>query len=185
MIQNNKLIFLIFTLIFVLKSVKGFSNPDHLPVKIASYGRWSVFYYTENGNKVCFTKSNPVDKITNHNQVSPKREPFIAFSIFDRHKIEFYTNFDYGLRLNSNPVLSTGNGSFYLLSTEVDYGQIAYLSDELSEADLMNKAIDGNYIYIFSRSMHNTYSVDMYSINGLDKAFDRMKKECNFKECCN
>lgn len=180
MFQSKFSIFLAFIL-FLFKSFISYCVPDHFPIKIGSYGKWSAYYYFENGSKICYIKSYTVDKLTNHNIVNHERNPFISFSIFDNHMIEFYSNFDYGLRLNSSQVLSTGN-NLYLLSPDNEYGEISYLIDELSEKDFLMDAINGNYIYIFSRSVYNTYSVDMYSIHGLDKAFKIIKKECKLKE---
>ncbi len=151
------------------------SNDETIPSFEGSYGDWKVFKVQQNNQNVCYAVSTPKSLNGNHRD---DREPYIMVSFFGKVKQEISISAGYFYRPNSVVSVSI-DGIQERFIAEND--TLAWPEKHGSDKQIINEMVNSFKILVFSESNASTYSVDIYSLNGFKKAFNKIKELCGNK----
>lgn len=143
------------------------------PVLIGTYGAWSAYTYTEQGNKICYMVSKPISDVGNYTS----RGDIFAI-ITHRPSENAYNVFSYiaGYPYKKESVVNLSNDSdqFQLLTLD----ETAWTSDNETDERLAEAIKAGSRMTVKGTSARGTLTTDTYSLKGSSKAHEAIGMAC-------
>ena len=133
---------------------------------------WSA-YAAAGSPKVCFAVAKP----TSSSPKNVKRGPiFFYISQWPADKVvnEISVKMGYPFSSGAKTTLTIGSAKFEMFTKD----EGAFVEKPETEAEIIAAMKTGNTMKIDGRSSRGTNTSDVYSLNGLSDALDRVAKEC-------
>jgi invasion protein IalB len=150
-------------------------GPTEQAVLLGQFGDWGAYMASPGGKKVCFALAKPTTAAT----IPPgrNRDPSYAFvSTRPAEKVKNEVSVIVGYVQKSGVDASaTVGSSTYVMYTQNDGAWVKNAAEEAQMVEAMRKGSD---LVIKSESMHNTKTIDTYSLKGLGQALDKVAEEC-------
>jgi hypothetical protein len=155
-------------------SLVFFSANSLAQVLDSSFYRWTVYELQEDelSPKQCYIVSYPIN--SDSNQVSRKK-PYFMIARFQRQRYEevsIYGGFEY--KLNSHVFVAIDDYQFQFLAGK----DTAWTNNRREDVAVINSMLNSAIIKVRSDSAIGTYAIDEYSLEGITKAYARMKEIC-------
>jgi len=140
----------------------------------SSFYSWIVFELQENelSPKQCYIVAHPIK--SDSNQVSRKK-PYLMIARFQRSRdeeVSIYGGFEY--KSNSKIFVAIDNYQFKFLAGK----DVAWTRNKGEDIGVINTMLNSARIKVSSDSAIGTYAIDEYSLQGITKAYSRMKEIC-------
>ena len=132
---------------------------------------WNVFTIKQDGSKVCYMASSPIDKKGNYKRRSA---PYLLVTVNKQDNDEVSTSSGYPYKTGSH-VAATIDGKKYRMFTK---GELAWASDSATDKAMVGAMKRGSKITIKGNSRLGTYSADTYSLSGFTAAHKKMRSLC-------
>lgn len=171
---KNKILYFIFIFFFIvinfsLAEIK--SNNEKAPIDL--FGEWSIFTTVQNNKQICYAMNIPTSKTTT---VRKRGEPyFIITKTIGKPNTEFVLSSGF---INKNEINSVeieiDTYKFPLFSFQ-DNAWSYSIDDDLNIFKLFNSNI---FFTIYSKSEHDKYAVDIYSLLGFQEAYRYINELC-------
>ena len=147
------------------------------PVSLGVFDDWEAFNYHDNGALVCYVFSAP--KKSDSNKKNAKRDAvYFMISHFMGRKVkgQISTIIGYPFKESSTVNLKIDAASFDLYTN----GDAAWAADADTEAKIVKamKASKSKMFTVAGTSFRDTQTTDTYSLNGIDKALDKIDATC-------
>ena len=144
--------------------------------KIQSNRDWTVYTFTEHGNKVCYIASQPVKDEGKYT----KRGDIFTFithrpAADERGVISVLSGYTY--KKGSAVNLDIDDTS-YILFTQ---GDRTWAPDAQTDASLVSAMRKGKKMVVKGTSSRGTQTTDTYSLMGFTKSLEMIDKECGIK----
>ena len=143
-----------------------------LPALQAEYDKWKVFTIEQDGKRICYTTSTPIEEKGNHQS---DRDAYLMVSIFGANKQEVSVSAGYSYRGGSIVSVSIDNAQERFIA---ESDTIAWVEKVGSDKQVIEKMKGGFKVLVFSESNVGTYSVDTYSLSGFKKALQKAQALC-------
>ncbi len=143
------------------------------PRLIGTFGNWSAYIFTENGNKVCYMASQPQKDEGNYK----KRGEIFALITHrpaegTQNVFSYITGYSY--KAGSDATI-TIDGQRFVLFTQDD---TAWTPDAESDKRLADAIRAGSKMVVKGTSSRGTLTTDTFSLRGSAAAHDKISKEC-------
>ncbi|HQS45057.1 MAG TPA: invasion associated locus B family protein [Xanthobacteraceae bacterium] len=143
------------------------------PKPVAQFGDWSVYVSATPNAKVCYTISQPKDRLP----AGLKRDPayfFISTRPAENVKNEISLTMGFPLKEASEAKLTVGTQTFALY-TKSEGAWVRNVADEGKMVEALRKGRDVTVVSISARGNTTT---DKYGLAGIAQALDRVAQEC-------
>lgn len=169
MVLRNTLLLTIFALI----TLNAASAKASEPRLIGTFGDWSAYAFTENGNKVCYMASQPKTAVGNYTQ---RGDIFalITHRPAEKTKDVFSYITGYPYKPGSEVTIET-NGRTYKLFTQDD---TAWAADAAADNALSYAIREGSKMVVKGTSKRGTLTTDTFGLSGSTKAYQKISEEC-------
>ena len=164
----KKIIFIIFTITFVVKV-----NAEEIK-KMGTHKDWETYVINSDTGKVCFAQSKPVLQ-------SPKSSPrearlFISFRPGEKITNEISVTAGYEFN-NKNSVIAQSGKNKYKLDLVQD--GFAWMTGTKLEIKMIKTMKRGSRIMITGNTQNGSSTIDHYSLLGFTKAYNATKANCS------
>ena len=164
----KKIIFIIFTITFVVKV-----NAEEIK-KMGTHKDWETYVINSDTGKVCFAQSKPVLQ-------SPKNSPrearlFISFRPGEKITNEISVTAGYEFN-NKNSVIAQSGKNKYKLDLVQD--GFAWMTGTKLEIKMIKTMKKGSRIMITGNTQNGSSTIDHYSLLGFTKAYNATKANCS------
>lgn len=143
------------------------------PKLMGTFGDWSAYSFTENGNKVCYMTSQPKTAVGNYTKRGD------IFALITHRPAEGTKNvFSYMTGYSYKPDSSVSvkiDGTNYNLFTQ---GDTAWTADAAADNSITNAIKTGTNMVVVGTSSRGTVTTDNYSLSGSTKAYQTISQEC-------
>ena len=164
----KKIIFIIFTITFVVKV-----NAEEIK-KMGTHKDWETYVINSDTGKVCFAQSKPVLQ-------SPKnslREARLFISFRPGEKITNEISVTAGYEFNNkNSVIAQSGKNKYKLDLVQD--GFAWMTGTKLEIKMIKTMKRGSRIMIMGNTQNGSSTIDHYSLLGFTKAYNATKANCS------
>ena len=164
----KKIIFIIFTITFVVKV-----NAEEIK-KMGTHKDWETYVINSDTGKVCFAQSKPVLQ-------SPKnslREARLFISFRPGEKITNEISVTAGYEFNNkNSVIAQSGKNKYKLDLVQD--GFAWMTGTKLEIKMIKTMKRGSRIMITGNTQNGSSTIDHYSLLGFTKAYNATKANCS------
>jgi len=164
----KKIIFIIFTITFVVKV-----NAEEIK-KMGTHKDWETYVINSDTGKVCFAQSKPVLQ-------SPKnslREARLFISFRPGEKITNEISVTAGYEFNNkNSVIAQSGKNKYKLDLVQD--SFAWMTGTKLEIKMIKTMKKGSRIMITGNTQNGSSTIDHYSLLGFTKAYNATKANCS------
>lgn len=162
-------LFAILTLLFMPAGTVNASEPR----LIGTFGDWSAYSFTENGNKVCYMASQPKTAVGNYTQ---RGDIFalITHRPAEKTKDVFSYITGYPYKPGSEVTIQT-NGRNFKLFTQDD---TAWAADAAADSALSYAIREGSKMIVKGTSKRGTLTTDTFGLKGSSKAYAKISEEC-------
>jgi hypothetical protein len=146
------------------------------PRQIGKYGDWTSYVLMEQGSKVCYMVSKPIEakgKYTNRGEIFA----LITHRPAENTKDVFSYITGYTYKQGSDATV-TIDGTRYMLFTQDD---TAWAPDAEADAKLASAIQKGSNMVVRGTSRYGTLTTDKYSLKGSGSAYKAISKECNVR----
>lgn len=168
--SHYRKLFLIFLLLGVTAADAANASEPRL---LGTFGDWSAYEFTENGNKVCYMASQPTADVGNYNS----RGDIFALVTHrpaekTRDVFSYITGYPYkpGSEVNIDI-----NGRNFKLFTQDD---TAWAADAGADALLVKAIQEGSKMVVKGTSKRGTLTTDTFGLGGSGKAYAAISQEC-------
>ena len=143
------------------------------PNLIGTYGDWSAYSFTENGNKVCYMVTQPVKAEGNY---SSRGDIFalVTHRPAENTKNVFRYITGYTYKDDSTVTVNVNNKTFNLF-TQKDMAWTHTPEEDNNLAEAIRK---GSNLVVKGTSSRGTLTTDTISLKGSGDAHDAINKEC-------
>jgi len=168
--MRHSLLFFCFAVLIVsFATVAKASDPK----LIGTYGDWSAYSFTENGNKVCYMASQPKTAVGNYT----RRGDIFALithrpSEGTKNVFSYMTGYSY--KADSSVQVEI-DGRKYTLFTQGDTG---WAADAAADNNITNAIKAGSSMIVKGTSSRGTDTTDNFGLSGSTKAYQTISKEC-------
>ena len=176
-IKISKFTSIVFCMIAIATACSSSKKTDasvdpSLPSLAGEFDKWKVFTIEQDGKKVCYTTSTPIEEKGNH---TGDRDAYVMVSFFGANKQEISVSSGYQYRGGSIVSVSIdGYQERFIAESDT----IAWPEKVGSDKSVIDKLKSGFKLLTFSESSVGTYSVDTYSLSGFKKAYQKAKSLC-------
>gem|GEM_PF-905813 len=158
--------------IFLLISLRQCTA--HAQVVDSSFYRWTVYELQEDelSPKQCYMVSHPIS--TETSQLT-RQKPYLMIARYQRQRneeINVYGGFEY--KMNSKVFVAVDDFQFSLLAGK----DTAWAKSKNDDAEIIKAILNSSIVKIRSDSAVGNFAVDEYSLQGITKAYARMKEIC-------
>ncbi len=143
------------------------------PKLIGTYGDWSAYSFTENGNKVCYMTSQPKTAVGNYT----KRGDIFALITHrpaegTKNVFSYMTGYSY--KPDSSVSVKIDNTNYNLFTQ----GDTAWTADAAADNSITNDIKAGSKMVVVGTSSRGTVTTDNFSLSGSTKAYQTISQEC-------
>ena len=147
-----------------------------IPELDAQFKNWIVLTLDgEEGFKRCYAVSYPFDKSGNH---TDRRRPYLMVLIDSSMRESFFAAAGYLFCKNCPINISVDGKQHFLKANEY----IGVPTTKIEDSKIIKDMLSSSKIFVYSRSIVGTYSVDIYSMDGFTDAYKRILSICLDKE---
>jgi len=164
----------IFALCAVL-FLSGLNSQAHAgePRLLGTYGDWSAYVFTENGNKVCYMASKPKKEEGNYT----RRGDIFALITHrpaegTKNVFSYITGYEY--KAGSEATIDIGSNKFALFTQD----ETAWAPDAQTDNKIANAVKAGSNMIIKGISSRGTATTDTFGLKGSAAAHDKITTEC-------
>lgn len=152
--------------------------PSHAadPRELGTFGKWSAYVFTEDGNKVCYMASKP-DK--DEGDYTKRGDIFalITHRPAEGTKNVFSYIAGYPYKAGSDVTVKIDSNSFTLFTQD----ETAWAPDATTDNKISNAIRKGSKMVVKGKSKRGTLTTDTFSLKGSAAAHDAISKECGVK----
>ncbi len=143
------------------------------PRLIGTFGDWTAYSFTENGNKVCYMASQPKTAVGNY---TSRGDIFtlITHRPAEKTKDVFSYITGYPYKPGSEVTISVNGRSFKLFTQD----DTAWAADAAADASLARAIQEGSKMLVKGTSKRGTLTTDTFGLSGSSKAYQTISKEC-------
>lgn len=143
------------------------------PRLLGTFGDWSAYSFSENGNKVCYMASEPQKAEGNYT----RRDKIYALVTHrpaekTRDVFSYITGYPYK---PGSEVTISANGRTFKLFTQDD---TAWTPDSNTDSSLAMAIRKGSSMVVKGTSKRGTLTTDTFGLSGSGKAYNAITKEC-------
>lgn len=144
------------------------------PKLLGTFGDWTAYSFTENGNKVCYMASQPKTAVGNY---TSRGDVFalIAHRPAEKTKDVFSYITGYPYKPGSD-VTITVNGRTHKLFTQDD---TAWAADAAGDRALSQGIRAGTTMIVKGTSKRGTLTTDTFGLSGSSKAYQAISSACD------
>lgn len=140
----------------------------------SSFYRWTVYELQQDelSPKQCYIVSHPVKTDTNQGS---REKPYFMVARFQRQRSEevsIYGGFEY--KLNSKIFIAIDDDQFQFFSKK----DMAWARNKSEDITVIETMLNSSIIKVRSDSAIGSFAIDEYSLQGITKAYARMKEIC-------
>ncbi len=164
------------TMMAILGTSAAFAQAE-APKSLGQFGDWTAYSYQGPKGKSCYALATPKDK-------APKgvnRDPIYLFvthrpaeSVRNEISVVNGYTFKEGAKASYEVKSSKGNAAFGMFAKD-DTAWLQNVSDQPKAIAAMKQGKD---VVVKGTSARGTATTDVYSLNGISKALDRIDAEC-------
>jgi invasion protein IalB len=140
---------------------------------LSTHGAWSVYSFTENGNKVCYMAATPTKAEGNYS-ARGKIYALITHRPAEGTKNVFSYITGYSYKDGSEVNLTVGSEKFNLFTQD----ETAWAADADADIRLTEAIRKGSTMVVKGVSKKGTETTDTYSLSGSGEAYSAISKEC-------
>lgn len=152
------------------------------PTALGDFGAWRAFAFQGPNGKQCYALGTPQSSEPRDIQPGTARRGstnlFITHRPGQNVRNEISVMIGYAFKANSNATIevvsSAGTRRFTLFTRD----QGAWLQNAAEEAQLVEAMRRGREMRVRGTSQRDTNTTDVYSLNGISQAVDRISQEC-------
>ena len=164
----KKIIFIIFTITFVVKV-----NAEEIK-KMGTHKDWETYVINSDTGKVCFAQSKPVLQ-------SPKNSPrearlFISFRPGEKITNEISVTAGYEFNSKNSVIAQSGK---YKYKLDLVQDGFAWMTGTKLEIKMIKTMKKGSRIMITGNTQNGSSTIDHYSLLGFTKAYNATKANCS------
>lgn len=164
---------LFYTALFSLTLIMPLTAMANNAVQISEHGKWTAYYFIENGQKVCYMTSTPITDAGDYT----KRGEIAAFithwpSKASKDVFSYVAGYTY--KSGSDVNISVA-GKKYSLFTQ---GEMAWATDEATDKRLISSIKKGSKMIVKGTSSRGTATTDTYSLDGSTAAYNAITQAC-------
>ncbi len=166
-LRKYKIIFSIaINLVFLTESMAQIAD--------SSFYGWKVFEYQEDelSPKQCYIFARPFKSDSDH---LSRKKPYLMITRYQRQRneeVSIYGGFEY--KLNSKVFMAIDDKTFQFLAGS----DVAWSERKYEDFNIVSSMLNGAVVRVRSNSSIGTYAVDEYSLQGITRAYARMKEIC-------
>ena len=140
---------------------------------LSTHGSWSVYSFTENGNKVCYMAATP-NKAEGNYATRGKVYALITHRPAEGSKNVFSYITGYPYKDGSEVNMTVGSEKFTLFTQD----ETAWAADADADNRLAEAIRKGSTMVVKGVSKKGTETTDTYSLSGSGEAYAAISKEC-------
>ncbi len=149
----------------------GLSTNANAQVKDSSFKDWNVYTTTIDGKKVCYATSFPKKKSGNYKK---RDAPYFMVTRIGDDVAEVSASSGYRYISGSKAEVKFGNKKMDMFTG----GEIAWANDRQADMEFITAMKKQDGFTVKGNSAMGSYSIDRYSLNGFEKAYNRMHEAC-------
>lgn len=146
------------------------------PELLSKTGDWAAYALDENGNKVCYMVSQPVDAKGNYKNRGD------VYAMVTHHPSEgtrdvfsYYAGYTY--QPGSESSVSVDSKKFALMTQD----DTAWAVDDAKDAEMVAAMKSGAKMVVRGTSSRGTLTTDSFSLKGVSAAYKAISKACGVK----
>jgi len=166
---------ILYILPLVFIAAMSFAAPSHAsdPKLIGTYGDWSAYSFTENGNKVCYMAAQPKTAVGNYT----RRGDIFALVTHrpaegTKNVFSYMTGYSYKADSSVNVKIDSRNFNLFT------QGDTAWTADAASDNAVTNAIKAGSSMVVKGTSSRGTLTTDSFGLSGSSKAHQAISKAC-------
>ncbi len=140
----------------------------------SSFYQWTIYELQsdEFDEKKCYMITYPIKSESDHNY---REKPYIMITRYQNRRFEEVSVFSgYEYKIHSKVLVAIDDKKF-LLTTNKD---MSWTKNKNEDVFIIQKMLDSASLKVRSDSAIGTFAVDEYSLKGIAKAYNRLKKIC-------
>ena len=138
-------------------------------------GDWKIYSIMQDGEKICYATTGSQKQQGNYKK---RGQPYLLVTHRKSGISEVSVSSGYPYKMSSLvEVKFDGKHNFELFTTQ-ETPNIAWARDEATDKKIIDRMIKGRSLTAKGYSKINTYSVDVFSLIGFTKAYNRIKSLC-------
>ncbi len=148
--------------------------PAHAQIIDSSFYRWTIYELqnSEDDEKKCYMINYPINTDSNHNY---RDKSYIMVTRYQNRRIEEFSlvsGFEYK---ENGKVLILIDDEKFQLTTNKD---IAWARSKDDDIAIIQKLLESQKLQARADSSIATFAIDEYSLEGVAKAYNRLKRVC-------
>ena len=158
----------------ILASVTVTAVAQEQQVSLGTFSDWTAFTFLENGNKVCYVLSRPIEA---RHGGRPRGEIFALVTHRPYQNVYNVVSFiaGYTFKPGSEVTVQIGGDKFELFTE----GDGAWARDEATDRKIVKELRDGLRMIVKGVSSRGTQTTDTYSLRGTSASLDTVNGACN------
>jgi hypothetical protein len=140
----------------------------------SSFFNWSVYEFEEedSGEKQCYMIVRPIKSDSSH---ASRQKPYLMITRFKSTRTEEVSVFSgYEYKKNSDVYMMVDDREFILFAKE----DVAWAADKNSDIKIIKNILKSDIVKVRSDSAFGTYAIDEYSLQGVTRAYARIRDIC-------
>ncbi len=165
--MKRKILKIIFLLLF-----PNLANSQTLD---SSFYEWTIYeiFDEKNQEKKCYMVNYPQKSDSDHNL---RDKPYVAITRYQNRRIEEFSVFSgFEFRRHSKVLIAIDDEKF-LLATNHD---LAWAKNKQEDVLIIEKLLNSSILKVRADSSIGTFAIDEYSLQGVAKAYKRLKYICD------
>ncbi len=161
----------IYLFIFALLASTQVANSQIID---SSFYQWVVYEINADDieEKQCYIVSHPISSNSDHGS---RKTPYIMITRFEKDRVEEISVYDgFEFKLNSQVFLLIDDHQFKLFAKK----DIAWAGSKAEDVKIIQTILNSAVIRVRADSAVGTYAVDEYSLEGVTRAYARMREIC-------
>ncbi|NDF13080.1 MAG: hypothetical protein EB060_09755 [Proteobacteria bacterium] len=139
------------------------------------YNDWYVFTLQQQGKKICYIASYPNRKTGNYKK---RGEPYFLITNRSATVDEVSVSSGYPYKPTSKVVAKLDTKQSFDMFTSPEVPEVAWARDTTQDEKMVEALRKATTVSVRGTSQSGSFSEDRYSLNGISKAYQRMKSLC-------
>jgi hypothetical protein len=169
----KKRIIILSGLLGVMVSLAAPSANAADPKELGTFGKWSAYVFTEDGNKVCYMASEP-DKHEGNYTRRDKIYALVTHRPAEGTKNVFSYITGYPYKAGSDATVKVGSRTYTLFTQD----ETAWAPDAATDNQVIESIRKGSTMVVRGVSKRGTQTTDTFSLSGSAAAHDAISREC-------
>jgi len=160
--------------IYAIAVLVALRQPAKSQVIDSEFYQLTVYEIQENEleEKQCYIVSNPIKSDSDHGS---RKKPYVMITRFQKSRTEeISVSSGYEYKLNSEIFILLDDKQFKLLTKN----NIAWAKTKYDDVRIIQTMLNSGVLRVRSDSSVGTFAVDEYSLQGITRAYARMREVC-------